>query len=103
MEKIAAVKLEAAEYLRAINLTLWATAHFPSTRYRHLTSNIAESVNKVLREDCVLSITGLLNAIWHQVMEEWSSRLTEAYCQLVDGVKYTPYCQTKLIEGRKWV
>jgi hypothetical protein len=41
MEKIAAVNLEAAEYLRAINLTLWATAHFPSTRYRHLSSNIA--------------------------------------------------------------
>jgi len=63
MEKIAAVKPEAAKYLRAIDLTLWATAHFPGTQYGHLTSNIAESVNKVLREDRVLSITELLNAI----------------------------------------
>ena len=65
MENIAAVKPEAAKYLCAIDLTLWATAHFPSTRYGHLTSNIAESVNKVLREDCVLSITELLDTIWH--------------------------------------
>jgi hypothetical protein len=102
MEKIAAVKPEATEYLRAIDLTLWATAHFPGTRYGHLTSNIAESVNKVLREDRVLSITELLDAIWHRVMEERSSRLTEAHRQLADGVKYTSYCQTKLMEGRKW-
>ena len=102
MEKIAAVKPEVAKYLYAIDLTLWATAHFPSTRYGHLTSNIAESVNKVLREDRVLSITELIDAIWHRVMEEQLSRLTEACHQLADGVKYTPYCQTKLVESRKW-
>jgi len=51
MEKIAAVNTKAAEYLRAIPLELWANAHFPSTRQGHLTSNIVESVNKLLRED----------------------------------------------------
>jgi exonuclease VII small subunit len=35
-------------------------------------------------------------------MEERSSRLTEACRQLADGVKYIPYCQTKLVESRKW-
>jgi hypothetical protein len=63
--KIAKVNPAACQYLRAIPADMWASAHFPGTRQGHLTSNIVESVNKLLREDHSLSITDLLDAIWH--------------------------------------
>jgi hypothetical protein len=78
MAKIEALNPAAAQYLRSIPVELWAVAHFPGTRHGHLTSNIAESVNKILREDRTLSITELLDAIWHRVMAERASRLKEA-------------------------
>ncbi len=102
MARIEAVNPAAAGYLRSIDPTLWAVAHFPGTRHGHLTSNIAESVNKVLREDRTLSITDLLDAIWHRVMTERASRVKEAQKYTAEGVRFTPYCQTKLAYSRKW-
>src|SRR5436190_1335518 len=102
MEKIAVVNTAAAEYLRAIPLELWANAHFPGTRQGHLTSNIVESVNKLLREDRCLSITELLDAIWHRVMEARASSKLEAQKQLAEGLRWTSFCQTTLTYSRKW-
>jgi hypothetical protein len=81
MEKIATVNPAAAEYLRAIEPFLWATAFFPRTRRGHSTQNIAESVNAILKEDRTLSITDLLDAIWHWVMVERVYRLKESHQQ----------------------
>lgn len=83
MDKIAACNPAAALYLRAIPANMWASAHFPGTRQGHLTSNIVESVNKLLREDRSLSITDLLDAIWHRVMEARASSLLLAYAGLL--------------------
>jgi hypothetical protein len=102
MEKIAAVNTAAAEYLRSITASLWSSAHFLGTWYGHLTSNIAELVNKILREDRRMSITELLNAIWHRVMESQASRLVAARKQTEEGCRYTSFCQTKLAYARKW-
>ena len=65
MNKIAAVNVLAAKYLCGIPTNMWASAHFPGMRQGYLTSNIVESVNKLLQEDCSLAIIELLNAIWH--------------------------------------
>jgi hypothetical protein len=70
MAKIATINPAVVEYLRAIDLVLWAITYFPRTRFGHLTQNIAESINAILKQDRVLSIIDLLNAIWHQVMSE---------------------------------
>jgi hypothetical protein len=86
MAKIALVNPAAAEYLCSIPAELWAVAHFPGTRYSHLTSNIAESVNKILCEDRLLSITELLDTIWHCVIADCASRLQEAQKQVRDGL-----------------
>jgi hypothetical protein len=51
MEKILVVNPIAHDYLRGIPLVMWASAHFPGTRFGHLTQNVAESVNRVLRDD----------------------------------------------------
>jgi hypothetical protein len=63
MQKIATINLAVKEYLQAINPVLWAVAYFPKTRYGHLTQNIAESVNAILKDDRTLSITDLLDVI----------------------------------------
>jgi transposase-like protein len=103
MGKIAAINPAAAEYLRGIEPTLWAVAYFPGTRHGHLTQNIAESVNAILKEDRTLSIIDLLNAIWHRVMADRVSHLEEARKQARMNKKFTPYCQTKLEYARKWM
>jgi hypothetical protein len=102
MDKIAACNSAAALYLRAIPADMWASAHFPGTRQGHLTSNIVESVNKLLREDRSLSIIDLLDAIWHRVMEARASSLKAAQEQLAAGLRWTSFCQTKLEYSRKW-
>jgi hypothetical protein len=102
MDKIAACNPAAALYLRAIPIDMWASAHFPRTRQGHLTSNIVESVNKLLREDRSLSITDLLDAIWHRVMEARACSLKAAQDQLSTGLRWTSFCQTKLEYSRKW-
>jgi len=101
--KIAAINPAAVEYLQAIEPTLWAVAHFPGTRHGHLTQNIAESVNAILKEDRTLSITDLLDAIWYRVMADRSLRLEEARKQARLNRKFTAYCQTKLEYSRKWM
>jgi len=50
----------------------------------------------------MLSITELLDAIWHRVMTNRASQLQEAQKQARDSLKWTSYCQTKLAYGRKW-
>jgi hypothetical protein len=86
MEKIAVVNAPTAQYLREIPANMWANAHFLSTRQGHLTSNIVESVNKLLREDRSLSITELLDAIWHRVMEARAESLQKAKDELALNV-----------------
>jgi hypothetical protein len=92
MEKIAIVNTAAAKYLRSIPASLWLLAHFPSTRYSHLTSNIAKLVNKILQEDRRMSITKLLDAIWYRVIESQASRLVAACKQTKDRCRYTSFC-----------
>jgi hypothetical protein len=103
MGKIAAINPAAAEYLQAIEPKLWAVAYFPGSRHGHLTQNITESVNAILKEDRTLSITDLLDAIWHRVMADRSLRLEKAHKQTRLNRKFTAYCQTKLEYSRKWM
>jgi len=60
-----------------IQIVPYAEAHFPSRRYGHDTSNIAESLNKLLKFDRELAIVELLD-VWHRVIENRASRLAEA-------------------------
>jgi hypothetical protein len=103
MQKIATINLAAKEYLQAIDPVLWAVAYFPKTRYGHLTQNIAESVNAILKNDRTLSITDLLDAIWHRVMADRASRFAEANKQAQMNLKFTAACQTQLEYSRKWM
>jgi hypothetical protein len=45
------VNNDAADYLLVSDPTLWSVAHFNGTRFGHLTLNIVETVNRVLKLD----------------------------------------------------
>lgn len=102
MQKIRDVNPRAYEYISSIDPRTWATAHFPVARFGHLTSNVAESVNKVVREDRGLPVTDLLNELWHRVMNDRYDRLEEARRQQRQGAVVTPLCATVISRDRKW-
>ena len=58
------LSVAAANYLTNINRALWVTAFFPGQSYGHKTSNIVESMNKVLKQERELPILDLRNEIW---------------------------------------
>ena len=68
-DKLQEVSPQAVNYLRGIDLALWATPHFPSKRYGHNTSNVVEIMNSWIIEERKLSIIDLLHALWYKNMD----------------------------------
>ena len=101
LEKIRAKKPEAALYLEQAEPETWAEAWFRGRRFGHDTSNIAESLNQVLRIDRELPIVELLDAIWHRVMEKRGQRLLAATSAISEGRSTTPFVDARIEEGRE--
>jgi hypothetical protein len=68
----------AVNYLRGIDLALWATPRFPGKRYGHNTSNLVESTNSWILEERKLSILDFLHHVWTKNMDLRFRRLQEA-------------------------
>jgi hypothetical protein len=51
-------------YLRGIDLALWATPRFLGQRYGHNTSNLVESTNSWILEERKLTILDFLHHVW---------------------------------------
>jgi hypothetical protein len=99
IKQLRAVNNDAADYLLASDPTLWSVAHFNGTRFGHLTSNIVETVNRVLKLDRELPITLLLAAIWDRVMDTRFKRL-EMATTVHKAETWTPWARGKLQEHR---
>ncbi|KAH7853109.1 hypothetical protein Vadar_033368 [Vaccinium darrowii] len=52
----------------------WCHAHFPGKRYDELTSNLVESFNNWIKDECHLPVTQLLDCIRLKLMEQMSNR-----------------------------
>lgn len=96
----------AVDYLMDIDPKKWATRFFTGCRYGHLTSNIAEQMNNVLRFDRELPTVDLLDTIWNRTMVLRSDRREAARTWLiVDGTKqlqYTPWAHRLVDAAVKW-
>jgi hypothetical protein len=75
---------------------------FRGCRYGHDTSNIAESLNQVLRFDQELPVVEMLDNLWHRVMEKRARRLQAASKALAQGLSATPWVEGKVEEARTW-
>jgi hypothetical protein len=79
-------------YVTGIDRTLWAAPFMEAKRWRHMASNIVESVNATLKPDRSLSIIDLLEVIWNRTMSQSFARLEDALHKLsVPGAKYTTF------------
>lgn len=65
-------------YLVTADVRLWTRVHFPGDRYNITTSNIAESINKVLSHARSLPIVHLLDSIRLMMTRWFSARRTDA-------------------------
>jgi len=68
MAEIQAVSAPTAEYLEAIDRSLWAKSFATVTKFGHNTSNIVESVNNALGPYRQMPPLQLLNGIYHWAM-----------------------------------
>ncbi|XP_013623959.1 PREDICTED: uncharacterized protein LOC106329899 [Brassica oleracea var. oleracea] len=58
------------KYLETADIQKWARVHFPGDRYNLMTTNIAESINKVISSSRTLPIVKLLDAL-RLMMTRW--------------------------------
>ena len=95
------LSVAAANYLTNINRALWVTAFFPGQSYGHKTSNIVESMNKVLKQERELPILDLLNEIWLYTMNQRAQRYQTARMQ-EEQQNWTDFALGQLTISRSW-
>lgn len=66
------------KYLEGADIKKWARVHFPGDRYNLTTTNIAESINKVISSSRSLPIVKLLDAIRLMMTRWFADRRTDA-------------------------
>ena len=69
-EEIQAMNPGLHKYLETADIQKWARVHFPGDRYNLMTTNIAESINKVISSSRTLPIVKLLDAL-RLMMTRW--------------------------------
>ena len=66
MEEIKKASEGAFEYINNIEHKLWSTYAMDKPNYGHVTSNIAESNNSVLKEDRTLTVYGVFSEYYKE-------------------------------------
>ena len=69
IDELREVNSAAALYLLTAQPELWAKSYFVGTRFGHDTSNVVESINKVLKLDRKLPILQLLDSLWNRIID----------------------------------
>ncbi|XP_038702589.1 uncharacterized protein LOC119999144 [Tripterygium wilfordii] len=78
MAQLSLIDPRAQSYLLEAGFAKWSRAHFPGRRYNILTTNIADSMNAVLREARHLPITMLVEHLRDLLQRWFYERRTEA-------------------------
>ncbi|GAB2282299.1 hypothetical protein Dimus_039535 [Dionaea muscipula] len=65
---------DAAYWIRSFSPRMWATAYFEGTRFRHLTVNVAESLNPLIVEASALPIIQMMESIRRHLMTWFNER-----------------------------
>ena len=63
-------------YFETANIGMWARSHFPGNRYDIMTSNFAECINSVLKEDRAFPIAYFVDSI-RKVLSRWFAERRE--------------------------
>ncbi|XP_020228125.1 uncharacterized protein LOC109809280 [Cajanus cajan] len=96
LERFREVSPEICRWIDGISLEKWAIAHDEEgRRYGHMTTNLSEAVNKVLKGARNLPITALVKCTYARLVEYFIQRLGQANADLALGKRY---CQ-KLMDA----
>ena len=58
--------------METADIRMWARSHFPGDRYDIMTSNFAECINGVLKEDIAFPIAYFVDSI-RKMLSRWSA------------------------------
>jgi hypothetical protein len=87
-------------YVTGIDHTLWAAPFMEAKRWRHMASNIVESVNATLKPTRSESTIDLLEVILNRTMSQSFARLEDTLHKLsVPEAKYTTFGLKLLFEA----
>ena len=75
LEKIKEASESAYGYLNGIEHKLWATYAMDKPNYGHVTSNIAEFNNSVLKADRVLTVYGMFSEYYKRLASQFEDRM----------------------------
>ncbi|XP_019099752.1 PREDICTED: uncharacterized protein LOC104784195 [Camelina sativa] len=95
-DQIEAMNPALHEYLVRADVRMWTRVHFPGDRYNLLTSNIAESMNKVMSHARSFPIVQLLEEIRSMMTRWFSDRRTDALKMTTDLTRGVE----KILQGR---
>lgn len=88
------------DYLLGVDVSQWVT-YTSSPNFGHKMSNIVESMNSTLREECKLSILDLLNEIWHLTITQQFKQYERATELFTSGQIHTDFCLRHLTKSEK--
>jgi len=100
-DKLATVSPQALDYLRNINMSMWATPHLAGKRYGHNTSKLVEIMNSWIVEERKLSIIDLLHSLWSKNMDLWFRHRQEAE-KYAPQTPLTKYSTTLLAQSMEF-
>lgn len=94
MNSIMDASPETAEWLRGVEPSKWALSYDDGARYGHMTTNMMESCNGVLKEIRNLPITALVQGVFGRMVEVFNQQRARLDKDAGEGYQYTKYCTT---------
>nr|KYP73061.1 hypothetical protein KK1_005670 [Cajanus cajan] len=98
LEQFREISPEIRRWIDGISLEKWSLAHDDQgRRYGHMTTNLSEAVNKILKGARNLPITALVKCTYGRLVEYFVQRLGQANAELAIGQRYC----TKLMDAMR--
>ena len=98
MEQMYDVNEAWALWLEEIPYHQWTQAYDEGRRYGHMTTNLVESINSMLKRTRHLPITSLVQATYFKLLTTFAKRGRKAETMIRAGHKYSLWCQERLDE-----
>lgn len=102
MTKLRKASAFATAYLETVDPTLYAKTFVTCQRFGHDASNIAKSINKVLKLDRQNNVLSLLSAIWDWVIVTQHSWFCQTLKNFKEEKYYTPKCAQLIAKSQEF-
>ena len=88
---------QAADWIEGIPKSKWSRAYDETgSRWGHMTTNLAECINSVLKGVRFLPVLGLVKATFYRLNSYWVQRASTSHAQMLVGEVYSEDARKKL-------